>query len=85
MVTFTKKGWAQYTDLEEKDKKAVRKINNLIKSIDRDGPLNGEGKPEQLKNEINTYSRRIDEKNRLVYIASGDKCTIKSCKGHYDD
>lgn len=48
----------------------AEKINKLFKSIDRDGPMGGEGQPEKLKNLPNTYSRRIDEKNRLVYIAS---------------
>ena len=47
--------------------------------------MGGEGQPEKLKNLPNTYSRRIDEKNRLVYIALSGNCTIMSCRGHYGD
>lgn len=85
MLSFTDRGWKHYTDWENEDKKTGKKIKNLIKSINRDGPMGGEGQPEKLKNLPDTYSRRIDEKNRLVYIASGGNCTIKSCKGHYED
>ena len=85
MVSFTDKGWSQYSDLEEEDQKTHKKIKKLMKSISRDGATKGEGKPEKLKNEVDKYSRRIDEKNRLVYIAKGDNYTITSCKGHYED
>lgn len=85
MLSFTDDGWSEYNDWEEEDKKTHNKIKKLMKSISRDGAMKGEGKPENLKNEVNTYSRRIDEKNRLIYIASGDNYTIKSCKGHYED
>lgn len=44
----------------------LAKINKLLKSIVRDGVLEGEGKSEKLKRD-NTFSRRIDEKNRLIY------------------
>lgn len=85
MFSFTPKGWEDYTKWEDEDRKTLKKIRRLMKSIDRDGAMGGEGKPEKLKNEIDTYSRRIDEKNRLVYIAAGGNCTIASCKGHYDE
>lgn len=85
MLSFTDKSWEQYTSWEEEDKKTSKKIKKLIKSISRNGAMSGEGKPEKLKNEVDTYSRKIDEKNRLVYIASGGNYTITSCKGHYDD
>ena len=67
------------------DKKTVDKIKKLVKSIERDGLMKGEGKPEKLKSRINTYSRRIDEKNRLIYIAGEGNVTIKSFNGHYED
>ena len=68
-----------------KIKKTLNKINNLIKSIERDGVMKGEGKPEKLKHKKDEYSRKIDETNRLVYAVEGDKLFIKSCKGHYED
>ena len=85
MLSFTDDGWKEYSELEEEDRKTIKKIKKLIKSINRDGPMGGEGKPEKLKNEVDKYSRRIDEKNRLVYIATDGNCTITACKGHYDD
>lgn len=85
MLTFAGRGWDQYVAWQEEDKKTLQKINSLLKSLEREGAMGGEGKPEKLKNQSNTYSRRIDDKNRLVYIAESGNFTIKSCKGHYDD
>ena len=85
MMTFSDDGWEEYVDWQNEDRKTLRKINRLIDSIKRDGIMKGEGKPEKLKNETNTYSRRIDEKNRLVYIAANGNCTVTSCRGHYEE
>ena len=85
MLSFTDDGWKEYSDWEDEDKKTLKKIKKLIKSISRDGAMEGEGKPEKLKGEVDKYSRRIDEKNRLVYIATEGNCTITSCRGHYED
>ena len=65
--------------------KIFHKINKLLKSIERDGAMKGEGKPEKLKHEKGQYSRRIDNSNRLVYEVSSDVITIVSCKGHYEE
>jgi len=62
----------------------LKKINELVKDIGRNGALNGIGKPEVLKNE-NAYSRRIDEKNRLVYRIVDGFIWIIACKGHYEE
>ena len=48
-VVFTPTAWEQYTDWQKEDKKIVKRINDLIKSIDCDGLLEGIGKPEPLK------------------------------------
>lgn len=85
MFSFTGDGWAGYTYWEDEDRKTLKKIRRLMQSIEREGPMGGEGHPEKLKNLPDTYSRRIDEKNRLVYIAADGNCTITSCKGHYED
>ncbi len=85
-ILFTDTGWNQYTDWQEQDKKIVKRINQLLKSIDRDGAMQGIGKPELLKHDKSgLYSRRIDEVNRLVYEMSGNQIIVKSCKGHYED
>lgn len=85
MLSFTDKGWRNYTEWEDEDRKTLKKIKRPVQSIERDGAMNGEDKPEKLKNKIDTYSRRIDDKNRLVYIANAGNFTITSCKGHYEE
>jgi toxin YoeB len=58
-------------------------INALIEDIQRDGLLEGIGKPEPLKH-LKACSRHIDEANRLIYTADGKQNPlIMSCKGHY--
>ena len=83
-ILFTDTGWEQYTEWQ--DKKIIKRINQLLKSISRDGALQGIGKPEPLKyDKSGLYSRRIDEVNRLVYEISNNQIIVKSCKGHYED
>ena len=84
-IVFTEIGFSQYVYWQGQDKKTLKRINRLLQSISRDGVLEGEGKPEKLKHKEGEYSRRIDEKNRLVYEFSADTITVKSCMGHYED
>ena len=85
-ILFTDTGWAQYTEWQGQDKKTIKRINQLLKSIDRDGTLQGIGKPELLRHDKSgLYSRRIDEANRLVYEIYDNQIIVKSCKGHYED
>lgn len=67
------------------DRKTLRKINRLLKSIEREGAMKGEGKPEKLTGRPGDYSRRIDEENRLVYQVEHNKIIVLACKGHYED
>ena len=79
---FEDKGFEHYIYWRNQDLKTFDKINQLLKSIERDGALSGLGKPERLKYGEG-YSRRIDEKNRLVYDIENDTIIVKICKGHY--
>jgi toxin YoeB len=84
-VAFDEKAFAEYTEWQFTDKRVLKRINELIRSITRDGFMRGIGKPEVLKSR-KAYSRRIDEANRLVYIGDSEQnIIILSCKGHYDD
>ena len=70
---------------QTQDKKTLKKINSLIKDIDRNGN-EGIGKPEPLTGDWSGYwSRRIDEKNRLVYKIVGDTIRIAQCRTYYGD
>lgn len=60
------------------------KINFLLKTVQRT-PFTGDGKPEPLKGGLNSWSRRINDKDRLVYNIQKDNINIIQCKGHYQD
>lgn len=77
--------WEDYLYWQTQDKKTLKRINNLILECLRT-PFEGTGKPEPLKaNLTGFWSRRIDEKHRLVYTASDERLTIIQCRFHYDD
>ena len=85
-IIFTEKSFYEYLEWQKKDKKRVRKINDLIKDIQRNGMLNGIGQPALLKHGLSGYcSRRIDKEHRLIYaMDANDNLVIIKCTGHYD-
>ncbi len=84
-VVFTPTSWKQYTEWQKEDKRIVQKINDLIKEIDRNGLLKGNGKPEALRHR-KACSRHINDEHRLVYnMDENHNLIIYSCKGHYED
>ena len=84
-ITFSTAAWEQYLSWQQLDRKTLKKINDLLKDIQRAGPAEGTGKPEPLRHR-KCWSRRIDHANRLVYnVDENQNVTIVSCKGHYDD
>lgn len=75
--------WEDYVWWQSQDRKTLRRINQLIREIDRN-PFEGLGKPEPLRHELSgMWSRRIDQANRLVYEVSGDMVVCHSCRDHY--
>jgi len=83
-ITFSRNAWEDYVSWQRADKKISRKINDLIKDIQRT-PFEGLGKPEPLKFDLSGYwSRRIDLEHRLVYQFQDNELLIYSCKFHYD-
>ena len=84
-ILWEKRAWEDYLGWQMEDKKTLRKINRLIKDIQRNR-YEGIGKPEPLKeNYSGWWSRRIDEENRIVYKEREGSIVIASCKGHYED
>jgi len=83
-IIFSKNSWEDYTSWQIEDKKMLRKINLLIKDIQR-SPYEGIGKPEPLKFDLaGLWSRRIDLDHRLVYRIEDGDLLIYACKYHYD-
>jgi len=84
-VDFTPDSWREYTDWLKEDRKMLLRINTLIKEILRD-PFDGIGKPEPLRSNLaGFWSRRIDQKHRLIYQIQNGRCLIVQCKGHYGE
>ena len=82
---WTDLGWEQYLYWQENDKKILKKLNKLIRDIERKGN-DGIGHPEPLKENLSgLWSREIDKKNRLVYKVENDCIVIYQCKNHYSD
>ncbi len=83
-IVFTKNSWEDYTSWLSEDRKTIKKINDLIKDIQRT-PFAGKGKPEPLKFDLSGFwSRRINREHRLVYQYQNNEILIYSCKFHYD-
>ncbi|MCH5188145.1 MAG: Txe/YoeB family addiction module toxin [Oscillospiraceae bacterium] len=84
-ITFAPAAWDDYLYWQTQDKKTLRRINQLLRDIQRSN-FEGVGKPEPMKQRGDCWSRRIDDKNRLVYYIQGEKdIMIMSCRGHYED
>lgn len=83
-LAWTPNAWKEYLSWE-KDSKTRKKLNTIIKEIMRE-PTAGIGKPEQLKGNLSSlWSRRINDKDRIVYSFTDRAITIYACKGHYSD
>ena len=79
------KAWSGYKYWQTQDKKTLKRINNLIQDIERNG-YNCVGKPELLKGDLSGWwSVRIDEKNRLIFQIDGEILEIYQCGTHYGD
>jgi len=81
---FVDEPWEDYLYWQTTDKKKLKKINELLRDIARN-PFDGIGKPEALKHKYaGFWSRRIDDKHRLIYKYENDEIQIAKCRFHYD-
>lgn len=84
-LLWEERAWEDYLYWQTQDKKTLKKVNTLIKDIQRN-PFEGIGKPEALKKNLSgLWSRRIDDTNRIVYYQEDETIYIIACKGHYED
>lgn len=82
-LLFSEYAWEDYLYWQKTDKKILRRINKLIKEIQRT-PFEGIGKPEPLKYHLSGYwSRRINEEHRIVYTVDDDTMRIAQLRYHY--
>lgn len=82
-LSFTEEGWTQYFYWQSHEKAVLKKINRLLKDIQR-SPFEGIGKPEPLKGDLSGFwSRRITKEHRLVYRVANDGVIIAQCRYHY--
>ena len=83
LLKFTEDAWKDNCYWQSQDKKTLKRINTLIKEIQRD-PFAGIGKPEPLKYDFQgAWSRRIDAENRLIYMLDESGVAFLSFKDHY--
>ncbi len=83
-LLWEERAWGDYLYRQTQDKKTLKRINALIKDIQR-SPFEGIGKPEPLKGNLSClWSRRIDDINRIVYYEQDETVYIIACKGHYE-
>jgi len=84
-INWEEKAWLEYLYWQTQDKKTLKRINNLLKDIDRNG-YNCTGKPESLRGELSGWwSVRIDEKNRLIFKIENEEIKVYQCGTHYGD
>jgi toxin YoeB len=82
-IRFDPLAWEDYLYWQQNDKALLKRINLLIREIQRD-PFSGLGKPEPLKHGLSGFwSRRIDDRHRLVYAIHEGALLIAQCRDHY--
>jgi len=82
-LTFSSKAWDSYLYWQKTDKLVLKRINTLIKEIQRN-PYEGIGKPELLKHSLSGYwSRRINDEHRIVYKITDENILVAQLRYHY--
>ena len=83
---WQEEAWKDYLYWQGQDRKTLKKINQLLKDIERNGYQGGLGKPEPLTGDLSGFwSKRIDDKNRIVFRIVNEKLEIAQCGSHYRD
>lgn len=83
ILVWDESAWDDYLWWQAQNRAVLRRINSLIKDIERNGN-EGIGKPEALKHGFHGYwSRRISDEHRLVYRTDGKEIRIAACRYHY--
>lgn len=82
-IAFTEEGWEDYLYWQAQDKRTLKRVNQLLKDCQRQ-PYTGIGKPERLRGNLTgSWSRRINEEHRLVYMVIDNGIRVIACRYHY--
>lgn len=82
-ILWSSDAWEEYLTWQNEDRKTLKRINTIIKDIQRNG-AKGIGKSEKLRGDLTGwYSRRIDKANRIVFRIKNDQLEIVQVKTHY--
>ena len=82
-LIFSGNAWEDYLYWQKIDKKILKRINKLIKDIQRN-KYEGIGKPEPLKHNLSGFwSRRINTEHRIIYKIENNTILIAQLKYHY--
>ena len=85
-LVFEGRTWETYEELRDKDKKLHKALCKILKEMLREDPSKGIGKPEQLRHNLSGFwSKRISQKDRLIYKFDKESVYIFAIGGHYDD
>lgn len=85
-LTFEGKTWEAYEALRQKDKIMHKNLCKILKQLQLDDPTQGYGKPEALKHSLGGfYSRKLSQKDRLIYSFTETTIHIFAIGGHYGD
>ena len=84
-LVFEGNTWIAYEEMQQKDQKLHKILRRQIKEMLRDDPSKGTGKLEPLKHNLSgLWSKRISQKDRLIYKFDDDCVYIFAIGGHYD-
>lgn len=84
-LVFEGDTWDAYEELREKDKKLHKALCRLLKEMLREDPSTGAGKPESLKHSLSgLWSRRLSQKDRVIYKFDDQYIYIFAIGGHYN-
>jgi toxin YoeB len=85
-IVFEGTTWSEYEKLREKDKIIHKNLCKILQELQRGDGSKGTGKPEALKHNLSgLWSRRISQKDRVVYSFTDESVHIFAIGGHYDD
>ena len=84
-IVFEGDTWRRYEDLRTKNKVLHKNLCRILKEMQRGKPAEGIGKPEALKHKLSgLWSRRLSQKDRLIYKFDDDYIYVFAIGGHYD-